>query len=158
MVGKWWCKTGSGERAYCMFCFSNYSDWFTEKLKIMCLVNLSFHIGYHENDWFLRCSFMDRAGNDKYSLPLGSSSKSSNTFFPLSSVHRCCNNKLPTSTTLFHIMCMSNKHTAFKHRGYSSKMILLLYIFNQKSLETHIKSKQDKKYYYKYNKNSHMSC
>jgi hypothetical protein len=40
---------------------------------------------------------------------------------------------------------MSNIHTAFTNRGYSSKMILLLYIFNQKSPEKHIKSKQDKK-------------
>jgi len=51
---------------------------------------------------------------------------------------------------------MSGKHMAFTHRGYSSKMILLLYIFNQKFPEKHIKPQQDKKYYYKYNKNSHM--
>jgi hypothetical protein len=44
-------------------------------------------------------------------------------------VHRCCNNKLPTSTALSHIMCMSNKHIAFIQRGYSSKKIQLFYIF-----------------------------
>jgi len=32
MMGKWWCKTGSGDEAYFMFCFSNYSDCFREKL------------------------------------------------------------------------------------------------------------------------------
>jgi len=41
-----------------------------------------------------------------------------------------------TSTTLSHIMCMFNKHTAFIHRGYSSKMILLLYILIKNPLKS----------------------
>jgi len=58
---KWWCKTGSREEAYFLFCFSNYSDQFRWKLKNMYLVILSFHSGYHENDWFLRCIFYGKA-------------------------------------------------------------------------------------------------
>lgn len=53
-MGKWYYKTGSGQEAYFMFCFSTHCVQFWEELKNMCLVNLWFHSGYHENDCFLR--------------------------------------------------------------------------------------------------------